>query len=63
MVLNLLNNAIKFTARGVSLRAQLLTPAMTEAHTERPSRCVIEVEDSGIGIAAEHHERLFRLFS
>ncbi len=64
VVLNLLNNAIKFTARGgVNLRAQLVTAATTEAHTERPVALRIEVEDSGIGIAPEHHERLFRPFS
>lgn len=68
VVLNLLNNAIKFTARGsVALRASLVDAPVDTAEptpaTPRPLTLRIEVEDSGIGIAREHHERLFRPFS
>lgn len=62
VVLNLLNNAIKFTARGrVELRASLPPPGPGAAPDTLALR--VEIQDSGIGIAPEHHERLFRPFS
>lgn len=52
VLFNLLSNAIKFTPSGrVVLRAQ----------ADR-DRVVLEVEDSGPGIAAEHQEQLFQDF-
>jgi signal transduction histidine kinase len=52
ILLNLLNNAVKFTERGfVQLRCRMMDDAV-----------VIAVEDSGIGIRAEHIDRLFRPF-
>ncbi len=51
-LLNLLSNAVKFTGRGsVTLRASVDGDAV-----------VFEVRDSGIGIAAEHCERIFEPF-
>jgi signal transduction histidine kinase len=62
VVLNLLNNAIKFTARGsVEVRASLQPPGPGAAPDSIALR--VEIQDSGIGIAPEHHERLFRPFS
>jgi signal transduction histidine kinase len=62
---NLLTNAIKFTSRGGSVRVACAT-------TERPdprvqalgpgSWLTVQVEDSGIGIAPEHHEEVFQPF-
>lgn len=54
ILLNLMNNALKFTSRGhVSLSLQLL-----------PDRLLrIRVEDSGPGIAPEIRDRLFQRFS
>jgi signal transduction histidine kinase/ActR/RegA family two-component response regulator len=50
---NLVANALKFTARGtVDIRAQ-----------RAGDRVVFEVADSGIGIAAEHHELIFHEFA
>lgn len=50
---SLLDNAIKFTPRGGRVRLIF--------HDE-PSRLIIRVEDSGIGIAPEHQEKIFLPF-
>jgi signal transduction histidine kinase len=51
---NLVANAFKFTERGhVVVRAMLA----------RPDRIAFEVEDTGIGIAPENHELIFREFA
>jgi signal transduction histidine kinase/ActR/RegA family two-component response regulator len=50
---NLVANALKFTERGsVEIRAQ-----------RAGDRVVFEVADSGVGIAPEHHELIFREFA
>jgi signal transduction histidine kinase len=53
-VLNLLTNATKFTPKGgtITLRAQRLDTGM-----------LIEVQDTGIGIAREEQDRLFKPYS
>jgi PAS domain S-box-containing protein len=54
-VSNLLQNAAKFTAPGT-------TPAI-HVWAERHKGLVrLWVEDTGLGIATEHHERIFRVF-
>jgi signal transduction histidine kinase/CheY-like chemotaxis protein len=51
---NLLSNAVKFTAGGsVTLRAHA---------TSVPDMLVVEVEDTGIGIPADHLDRVFEAF-
>ncbi|MBV8880671.1 MAG: response regulator [Planctomycetaceae bacterium] len=52
---NLLSNALKFVASGVRPKVRI----RAENNGER-SR--MWVEDNGIGIAPEHHERIFRVF-
>jgi len=52
---NLLSNAIKFMVPGVD--PQIRIRAETSDGVVR-----LWVEDNGIGIAAEHHERIFRVF-
>src|SRR5205085_2034440 len=54
VVLNLLSNAIKFTSAGGRIRV---------AVRELDTTVEIEVSDTGIGIPAEHHERIFERFS
>ncbi|WP_342705623.1 ATP-binding protein [Burkholderia arboris] len=55
---NLLNNAIKFTDTGrVSVRVAVV------ANGRGAPELSIEVEDTGIGIAAEHRHKLFKVFS
>lgn len=52
---NLLVNACKFVAPGVSPRIVVRTEALGEFVR-------LWVEDNGIGIDAEHHDRLFKIF-
>jgi hypothetical protein len=52
-MLNLLANAIKFSEPGTTVSVRWSSTQEGE---------LIEVEDRGIGIAAEHHERIFTSF-
>jgi len=55
---NLLSNAVKFTERGEVV-------VSVAAHTDDQETCelVFAVRDTGIGIAPEHQDRLFKSFS
>lgn len=58
VVLNLLNNAVKFTSEG-SVTLRVAHEGSCEA-----GECIrFEVADTGIGIAAERQDRVFRRFS
>ena len=60
MLFNLVGNAIKYTDHGhVHLRAS----ATTDPDDELRATVLIEVEDSGIGIAAQDRERIFEPFA
>lgn len=52
---NLLSNALKFVAPGV-------TPEVDVTTESRDGRVRIVVQDNGIGIAPEHHARIFGMF-
>ncbi len=59
VLLNLLNNAIKFTERGVvTLTAEIVQGALRNAH----SAIRISVADTGIGIKGEDLDKLFQPF-
>ena len=58
IVLNLLNNAIKFTEQG-----EVVVRATVVAETERATTVRVSVSDTGIGIPAEKRARLFKSFS
>ena len=52
---NLISNALKFVAPGVAPSVRL------RAETQQ-NRIRVYIEDNGIGIAAEHHDRIFGIF-
>ncbi len=58
IVLNLLSNALKFTFSGG------ITVRLRASHDDRlDGEAVLEVEDTGVGIASEHQGKLFTRFS
>ena len=57
-LLNLISNALKFTAKGeINVRVFALT------ETNQTVTLRFEVKDSGVGIPAEAHQRIFEAFS
>jgi len=52
---NLLSNALKFVARGVAPRVRVRAES-------RGDRVRLWIEDNGIGIGPEHHDRIFGVF-
>ncbi len=55
MLGNLIGNAFKFVPPGTE-------PRVTARAEDRGASVRIVVEDNGIGIRPEHHERVFRVF-
>lgn len=71
VVLNLLSNALKFVAAGVRPRVRMWTEMLPEGDQStavggEPSRQTraarLWIEDNGIGIPAEHQQRIFEVF-
>jgi signal transduction histidine kinase len=66
VLLNLLSNAVKFTERGViTLRAYPTPAALRAIHGDGEAEdafVVVEIEDTGIGIAKEHLTMIFEEF-
>ncbi|MCH7815537.1 MAG: response regulator [Proteobacteria bacterium] len=58
MILNLLSNAVKFTESG---RVTLRVTMNTKGHDD--SCMLFEVEDTGIGIRQENHDKIFGSFT
>ena len=58
---NLIGNAVKYTPSGGQVEITCTTDQDTESGRE-PTSLRISVSDSGIGIAAEHHEKIFEKF-
>jgi signal transduction histidine kinase/DNA-binding NarL/FixJ family response regulator/HPt (histidine-containing phosphotransfer) domain-containing protein len=64
VLLNLVNNAIKFTSKGtVFLRVRNITPAEDTGTTSSVSQIYFAVQDSGIGITPEAQKKLFTPFA
>ena len=63
ILLNLLNNAIKFTEHGgVKLTADLVEASQAEAGDPPAASVRLRVEDSGIGIRPDNLGKLFQPF-
>ncbi|WP_172969673.1 PAS domain S-box protein [Rhodanobacter sp. T12-5] len=63
VLLNLLNNAIKFTERGgVALRARLLPATAAADGAARMAQVCMQISDTGIGIHADDLQKLFQPF-
>ncbi len=68
VLVNLLGNAVKFTERGAVEIALTVLPAEAGGHRGEPlapgeALLRFAVRDTGIGIAPEHHAKLFRPFT
>ncbi len=63
ILLNLLNNAVKFTHQGgITVRVSS-EKVSSESQTDSPSKIKFEITDTGIGISKENRDRLFKSFS
>lgn len=64
IITNLLSNAVKFTPAGgsVSIRCGTADRAPIQSTNGTASWTCITVQDTGVGIAAEDHERIFHPF-
>jgi two-component system, sensor histidine kinase and response regulator len=63
-IVNLLSNAVKFTARGsVTLRCRAAPGDSIDSAESDRAHLVFEVEDTGIGIAADQQAQLFEAFT
>ncbi|MEC5147953.1 response regulator [Chitinophaga sp. 212800010-3] len=60
IITNLVENAIKFTTEGAITVKVFLAK---ETHNGAPLRIGFEIKDTGIGIAPEQHEHIFKSFS
>ncbi|MFN9806746.1 MAG: response regulator [Betaproteobacteria bacterium] len=58
VIANLLGNAVKFTEQG-----EVVVRVVSALQADRRVRIVIEVCDTGIGIAPEHHRKIFEHFA
>ncbi|GAA5868990.1 hypothetical protein JCM8547_003243 [Rhodosporidiobolus lusitaniae] len=63
IVVNLLSNAVKFTSDGEITVTASSKPASPDEDGHPRRLCSISVKDSGIGIAKENFNKLFRVYS
>ncbi|WP_254175084.1 response regulator [Planktothrix pseudagardhii] len=61
VLINLLNNAVKFTPKGGRVSLTVQVESSTETAFRRPSIC-FAVSDNGIGITSENQDKLFKPF-
>jgi signal transduction histidine kinase len=62
VLLNLLNNAVKFTPEGGTIELRAEVGALHPRAEETARGLVVSVRDSGIGIPTAHHQRIFDPF-
>lgn len=64
VMLNLLNNAFKFTHEGgVTISVEIIKKKVVVRNQELPGMVKIRVADTGIGVSLEKQDRLFQSFS
>lgn len=64
ILLNLVSNALKFTHEGgISLSVELVLKETTRGGRTFPGMVKLKVEDTGIGVALDMQEKLFKSFS
>ncbi|MGV3588916.1 MAG: hybrid sensor histidine kinase/response regulator transcription factor [Adhaeribacter sp.] len=62
ILFNLLSNAFKFTPEGGEISLALNLAAASRKNGKSAQHIIIKVKDTGIGIAPENHEKIFRQF-
>ncbi len=62
VLINLLSNAIKFTPEGGKVTLEVTVETLTHLHQKKARFVRFTVVDTGIGIAAKHHSKLFSPF-
>jgi len=63
ILLNLLNNAVKFTEQGEVVLTITTAGSLPANRSDSPARLTFSVRDTGIGIPADRMDRLFKSFS
>ncbi len=64
VLLNLMGNAVKFTARGrVALRVDTVAPLASAGEVDQRLRLRFMVQDTGLGMTADQMSRLFQPFT
>jgi signal transduction histidine kinase len=62
VLLNLLNNAIKFTPEGGRIKVSATVGRVAPNNEQSPAAVQVTVQDSGIGVPPEHQKRIFDPF-
>jgi signal transduction histidine kinase len=62
VITNLITNALNYTPKGGEVIVRTLTAQSPNGNGSKSHYAIVEVEDTGIGIAAEHLPNLFQPF-
>ncbi|MBF0360519.1 MAG: hypothetical protein HQK49_05870 [Oligoflexia bacterium] len=62
VLINLVDNAFKYTQSGGQINLNIADSCTYTPTSLAPSHTIIEVSDNGIGISAEHQDRIFERF-
>jgi len=62
VLINLLGNAVKFTDHGGIVLRVAMAPDPLSAHHDSQLKLCLEIEDTGVGIAADELDKMFQYF-